>query len=84
MHKKTHVWESFLIKLQALRPVTPIQLFSCEYCEIFKKVFLFRTTSVAASGTWHQVLDFITDGSVKQGIRKYPENVKTGNYAGST
>ena len=74
----------FFNKVAGLKTLAPIQLFSCEYCEIFKKVFLFRTTSVAASGTWHQVLDFITHGSVKQGIRKYPENVKTGNYAGST
>ena len=28
----------------------PIQVFSCEYCEIFKSSFLYRATLVAASG----------------------------------
>ena len=28
----------------------PPQIFSCEYCEIFKSSFLYRITVVAASG----------------------------------
>ena len=29
---------------------TPTQVFSCEYCEIFKSIFLYKTTLMAASG----------------------------------
>ena len=29
---------------------TPTHVFSCEYCEIFRSSFLYRTTLVAASG----------------------------------
>ena len=37
---------SFLIKLQAnfIEKETPAQLFSCEFCEIFKKTFLKNTS----------------------------------------
>ena len=43
-------WSFFLIKLQAFRPEkeTPTQVFSCEYCEIFKNTFFYRTPPVAA------------------------------------
>ena len=41
--------ESLLIKLQAFRAATlleetPAQVFSCEYCEIFKNIFLQDTS----------------------------------------
>ena len=29
---------------------TPTQVFSCEYCEIFKSIFSYKTTLMAASG----------------------------------
>ena len=45
---KTPVLESLLIKLQALKE-TQTQMFSCEYCEIFKNTLLYRTPPVAAS-----------------------------------
>ena len=42
--KATLCWSLFLIKLQAFRPVTLLKrdstlVFSCEYCEIFKKTY---------------------------------------------
>ena len=39
---------SFLIKLQ-LKKETLTQLFSCEFCNIFKNTFFYRTPTVAAS-----------------------------------
>ena len=42
-------WSLFLIKLQAFKKETPAQVFSCEYCEIFKNTFFNRTPPVAAS-----------------------------------
>ena len=44
-------WSFFLIKLQACNLIKKrIQhVFSCEYCEIFKNSFLYRTSLVAAS-----------------------------------
>ena len=40
--ENTCVRASFLIKLQ-------VQVFSCEFCEIFKNTFLYRTPPVAAA-----------------------------------
>ena len=43
---------SFLIKLQAynfIKKETLAQVFSCEFCEISKNIFLYRTPLVAAS-----------------------------------
>ena len=44
---------SFLIKLQALgnfiKKGTLAQMISCEFCEIFKNAFFYRTPPVAAS-----------------------------------
>ena len=51
-HRKTLVFESLLIKLQAWRPLfkeTPIQVLFCEICKIFKNTFYYRTPPVAAS-----------------------------------
>ena len=45
----------FLNKIAGLRPETLLkkeslaQVFSCEFCEIFKKTFFYRTPVVAAS-----------------------------------
>ena len=44
MHKKTPVLESLFNKVAGLKACsfikkTPTQVFSCEYCEIFKKPF---------------------------------------------
>ena len=36
-------WSLFLIKLK--KEEAPRQVFSCEYCEIFKNSFLYRTTT---------------------------------------
>ena len=53
---KHQCWSPFYRKLQVLKPAqvyqkeTPTQVFSCEYCEIFKNSFLYRTTMVVASG----------------------------------
>ena len=33
-----------------LRKKTLVQVFSCEFCEIYKNTFYYRTTLVAASG----------------------------------
>ena len=46
---------SFLIKLQVeacnfIKKETLTQVFSCEFCEIFKNTFSYRTPSVAVSG----------------------------------
>ena len=41
-------WSLFLITLQAFR--SQKQVFSCEYCEIFKNNFFYRTPLVTASG----------------------------------
>ena len=39
------------------------QVFSCEFCEIFKNTFFYRTHLVAASGDWYF-------------LRSYTENMK--------
>ena len=46
--------ESFLIKLQAAKAATlskktPTQVFSCKYCETFRKNYFYRPTPLAAS-----------------------------------
>ena len=46
--RKTSVWSLFLnIYLDSL--VGSFQMFSCEYCDIFKNTFFYRTPPVAAS-----------------------------------
>ena len=46
IHKKIYIWQNLLfIKLQALvlqlqLKETPVQVFSCEFCEILKNTFL--------------------------------------------
>ena len=54
----THLCHSlFFNKVADLRPATLLkkkalaQMFSCEFCEIFKNTFSYRTPPVAASGT---------------------------------
>ena len=44
-------WNLFLTKLRTdlLKRKTPTQVFSYEYCEIFKNSFFYRTSPVAAS-----------------------------------
>ena len=44
--------------LQLYYKETPTQMFSCEFCEIFKNTFFQRTPLVAASasGLWFSVL----------------------------
>ena len=51
---KTPVPVSFLIKLQAevcnfIKKETLAQVFSCEFCGIYKNTFSYRTPTVAAS-----------------------------------
>ena len=41
---------SFLIKLQASGKETLAQVFSCEFCKIYKNTFYYRRPLVAASG----------------------------------
>ena len=55
LHDNACARVSFLIKLQALslqlvKLETLAQLFSCEFCEISKNTFSYRTPPVAASG----------------------------------
>ena len=38
----------FLIKLQFFKKETPVQVFSCKYCKIFRNSFFYRTPPVAA------------------------------------
>ena len=53
---------SFLIKLQAsasnfIKKETLAQVFYCEFCEIFRNIFLYRTPLAAASAYYqHRVL----------------------------
>ena len=45
-------WRLFLIRLKAcdfIKKNTPIQVFSCEYCEFIKNSFLNRAPPVVAS-----------------------------------
>ena len=48
-------WSHFLIKFQSFRPatlkVTPMKVFYCDYCKIFKNSFFHRTPPLAASVT---------------------------------
>ena len=53
---------SFIIKLQAsacnfIKKETLAQVFSCEFCEISKNTFSYRTPPVAASGYRHETYD---------------------------
>ena len=55
IHRKTPVPESLFIKvacqdLQLLLKKTLAQVFSSEFCEIFKNTFFYRTLPVASSG----------------------------------
>ena len=52
-------WSLFLIKLQFFKKETPVQVFSCKYCKIFRNSFFYRTPPVAAP--WklnHGLLDW--------------------------
>ena len=56
-----HPWQSLSFnKVAGLRLATLlkkrplVQVFSCEFCEIFKNTFFNRTTLVTASGLWCQ------------------------------
>ena len=54
----------FLNKVAGLRPATLLkntlaQVFSCEYCEIYKTTFFHRTPLVAASAQSHIVAMFV-------------------------
>ena len=55
MHRKTPMLESLFSKPAGLKAhnfikkYTPTQLFFCEYCEIFKNRFFYRTPLMAAS-----------------------------------
>ena len=62
--KRKHVLESLFNKFVSVqaRKETPIQVFSCEYCEIFKNTFFYRTDSVASVPR----LDVFTYCCVKQ------------------
>ena len=56
---------NFLVVLKAcnfIEKETPTQVFSCEYCEIFKNTFLYRTTHASVSFpssriTWWEIGD---------------------------
>ena len=53
-------WSLFLIKLQAFRHVTLLkktlpQVFSCEYCHIFKNIFFNSTTLVTHSDLYNWI-----------------------------
>ena len=59
---RTLCWSLFLIRLQAWRPATLLkktstQVLSCEYCEILKSSFLYRTPTVSASRGVSEVCD---------------------------
>ena len=65
---------SFLIKLQTsgydfIKKETPAQVLSCEFCEIFKNTFFYRTLPVAAS------VDALHHFSFKEILRIQPEYV---------
>ena len=54
IHRKTPVLESLFSKVKDWRPATLLQrdstqLFSCEYCEFFQNIFLYRTPPLAPS-----------------------------------
>ena len=42
--------ESLLFNKVQLKKKTLAQVLSCEYCEVFKNIFIYRTPLVAASG----------------------------------
>ena len=46
------------VDLQLCSKETPAQVFSCEYCELFKKSFSYRTPLVAASA--NKILSLFT------------------------
>ena len=75
--ENTCVEISFLIKLQPLGlqlylKKTPTQVFSCEYCEIFKNSLFNRTTLVASSAPGVIQMYFHNSGMV--GCRKLPDS----------
>ena len=51
---------SFLIKLQA-SGLTLAQVFSCEFCEISKSIFFYRTPPAVASDVWINLTFFNLD-----------------------
>ena len=55
-------WRLSLIKL---KKETTTQQFSCEYCEIFKNRFSYRTPLAAASGTTRSALGYSSSRIIK-------------------
>ena len=76
----------FLIKLLAcnfIEKESLVQLFSCEFCEISKNTFPYRTPPVAASGNYvmkrlrcilQERLDFLTSKHIKNNFSNFLEN----------
>ena len=63
------------IKLLCNTCETPTQVFSCEYCKIFKNSFLHKTSLVAASGPvknlWWRYFIYVTIQKMKFSIKDF-------------
>ena len=63
------------IKLLCNTCETPTQVFSCEYCKIFKNSFLHKTSLVAASGPvknlWWRFFIYVTIQKMKFSIKDF-------------
>ena len=70
---RKHLWWSvFLIMLQTSRPATllkktPAQVFSCEYCKIFKNIYFEDHLQTAASASWSILYKEFVDISYDNG-----------------
>ena len=76
-HENTCVRASFLIKLQAnfIKKETLAQMFSCEFCEISKNTFFYRTLPVAVSVNFKNLKNIFL-WSIAQIIYKNLSSVK--------
>ena len=64
--------------LQLYYKKTPTQVFSCEYCEIFKNNLFYRTPLVATSKALH--IFEITAFSQSLLVKKFPESLPISPY----
>ena len=55
MHKETPMSETLSDSCNLIKKETMAELFSCDFCEIFKDTFFYRTTSFAASVKIYQL-----------------------------
>ena len=75
IYKRSPMPKCHLNKVALQHMWTPTQVFSCEYCKIFKNSFLHKTSLVAASGPvknlWWRFFIYVTIQKMKFSIKDF-------------